>query len=131
MKQNERRKYTRVKIYYPIIYCCHDIEGPVIEEMMGVAVDISPNGIVIESVRIVASEDVLLVSVDLEKNVIEHRGKVAYCQKSENGKYRIGINFDGTHNTKTFFVTQITRSYHYLRYVLHFDPSSIKRPSSF
>ena len=99
--------------------------------MMGVALDICQSGILIESVSIIDSEDVLLVSVDLDKNVIEHKGKVAYCQKSGNGKFRTGISFDGTHVANVKFATKITKSYHYLKNVPHFDPSSIKRPKSF
>ena len=70
MKQEELRKYPRVKIHYPITYSCLDSDGSVIEEMMGVVLDISQSGIIIESVRLVASEEVLLISVDLEKNII-------------------------------------------------------------
>ena len=131
MEQKERRKHKRVNINYPITYCCLDSDGSVIEEMMGVALNISQSGILIESVSIVTTKDVLLVSVDLDKKVIQHRGKVAYCRKLGNGKFRTGISFNGTHDANVKFATKITKSYHYLKNVLHFDPSNAKRPKSF
>ena len=131
MEQKERRNHNQVNIRYPITYCCLDSDGSVIEEMMGVAINISQSGILIESVSIIDSEDVLLISVDLDKKVIQIRGKVAYCHKLDNSKFRTGISFDGPHDANVKFATKITKSYHYLKNVLHFNPSSIKRPSSF
>ena len=115
MKQEERRKYKRVKIHYPITYCCLDIDGNVIEEMMGVAIDISQSGILIESPKIISTKDVLLISIDLKKNVIELKCEVVYRRRLKNGRYRIGMRFNGSHEINVAFATKIAKAYHYLK----------------
>ncbi|MGI9569744.1 MAG: hypothetical protein ACR2PH_08410, partial [Desulfobulbia bacterium] len=51
--------------------------------------------------------------VDLNGNVIEVKGKIAYCKMNESTKYRIGISFEGTHAQNIRFVKALTRSYYY------------------
>ena len=118
LNQEEQRKHPRVRIYYPVTYACLDSDGHVIEERMATAVDISQSGMLIESADIVISEYVQLISIDLEENIIENIGKVAYCRRSENGKYRIGISFYGKHDTNIDFVKKIIRAYHYQKAAL-------------
>ena len=48
MSAQERRKHPRVKVYYPISYVCTDGNGCVVQQNMGVALNISQNGILIE-----------------------------------------------------------------------------------
>jgi hypothetical protein len=39
MSTPERRKYPRVKVYYPISYVCTDKKGCIVQENMGVALN--------------------------------------------------------------------------------------------
>jgi c-di-GMP-binding flagellar brake protein YcgR len=110
---SERRKYPRVKVYYPISYVCTDKKGCIVKENMGVALNISQSGILIESADSVFSKYISLTSVDLNGNVIEIKGKVAYCKKNKSTKYRIGISFEGTHAQNIRFVKGLIRSYYY------------------
>ena len=49
MSTSERRKYPRVKVYYPISYVCMDKNGRIVQENMGVALNISQSGILVET----------------------------------------------------------------------------------
>ena len=49
MNTSERRKYPRVKVYYPISYICSEKSGRIVQENMGVALNISQSGILIET----------------------------------------------------------------------------------
>jgi hypothetical protein len=39
MSKPERRKYPRVRVYYPISYVCTDENGCIVQQNMGVALD--------------------------------------------------------------------------------------------
>jgi hypothetical protein len=106
MSTPERRKHSRVKINYPISYGCTDKKGCIVQQNMGVALNISQSGILIETADSV-------FSVDLNKDIIEIKGKVAYCKKNKSKKYRVGISFEGTHAQNIRFVKGLIRSYYY------------------
>ncbi len=115
MEKTERRKYPRVWVYYPISYVCMDKNDYVVQQDMGVALNISQSGILIETANSVFSKYVTLISVDLKKNIVEIRGKVAYCKKNKSGKYRTEISFKGTHAENIHFVKGLIKAYYYNR----------------
>ena len=113
MSTSERRKYPRVKVYYPISCVCLDEKDCIVQQNMGVALNISQSGILIETADSVFSKYISLTSIDLNGNVIEIKGKIAYCKKNKSTKYRVGISFEGTHAQNIRFVKALTRSYYY------------------
>ena len=113
MNKLERRKHPRVKIYYPLSFVCTDEKGSIVQQNIGVVLNISQGGILIETANSVFSKYVSLTTVDLNRNVIEVKGKVAYCKENESTKYRVGISFDGTHAQNIRFVKGLIRSYYY------------------
>jgi hypothetical protein len=123
MNKLERRKHPRAKISYPLSFDCTDEKGSIVQQNMGVALDISQSGILIETANSVFSKYVSLTTVDLDGNVIEVKGKVAYCKKNESTKYRVGISFDGTQAQNIHFVKALTRSYYYNKdvYINNFE----------
>jgi hypothetical protein len=113
MNKSERRKHPRVKIYYPISYTCTNEKGSIVQQNMGVALNISQGGILIETADSIFSKYISLTSVDLNGNAIKVKGKVAYCKKTASTKYRVGVCFDGSQAQNIHFVKALTRSYHY------------------
>ena len=63
--QNQR-KYQRTKVYVPVSYDCYDDEGEIFERKIGVALDVSLGGILIEThgkdVLSSFQEDILLMA---------------------------------------------------------------------
>ena len=90
-----------------------DENGCIVQQNMGVALDISQGGILIETADSIFSKYVTLISVDLRENMIEIKGKVAYCKKNKSGKYRTGISFEGTPAQNIHFAKGLIKSYHY------------------
>ena len=90
MSTSERRKHSRVKTNYPISYVCMDKKGRIVQQNMGVALNISQSGILIETADSVFSKYITISYVDLNKDIIEIKGKVAYCKMSKTKKYRVG-----------------------------------------
>jgi hypothetical protein len=89
-----------------------DKKGCIVQENMGVALNISQSGILIETVDSVISKYITLISVDLNKDIIEIKGKVAYCKKNKT-EYRVGISFEGTHAQNIRFVKGLIRAHYY------------------
>ncbi len=113
MSKSERRKHPRIKIYYPISYVCTDEKDCIVQQNMGVVLNISQSGILIETADSVFSKYISLTSIDLNGNAIEIKGKIAYCKKNKTEKYRVGISFEGTQVQNIRFVKALIRVYYY------------------
>jgi hypothetical protein len=111
MNQEEPRKYPRINIFCPITYACLDSDGGVVKERMAVGIGISQKDIIIESTSIITSEYILLSYVDLTSKLIEIRGKIGCCKKSENSKYRAEISFQGPQEKNIAFIKKIIKAH--------------------
>ena len=80
---------------------------------MGVVLDISQNGLLIESMQKVESKNLSLIGSTQQNNLIKIKGKVAHCRKDESGKFKIGIMLQGTHEENVRFVKELIRAHHY------------------
>ena len=103
-------KYPRIKIFCPINYACLDSNGNIVRERMAIGIGISQKEIIIESTNIITSEYVLVYHVDQKGRLIEIKGKIGSCKKSENGKYKTEIHFQGPHEKNVNFVKKIIRA---------------------
>jgi hypothetical protein len=109
----ENRKYPRVKICNTISYIGSGEDGTILEQYLGVVLDISQDGLLIESVQEVESKNLSLVASTQKNRLIQIEGKVAYCRKAESGKFRTGIMLQGTQEENVRFVKELIRAYHY------------------
>jgi hypothetical protein len=75
--------------------------------------DVSQNGLLIESIQEVESKNLSLVASTQKNSLINIEGKVAYCRKAESGKFRTGIMLQGTQEENVRFVKELIRAYHY------------------
>jgi c-di-GMP-binding flagellar brake protein YcgR len=113
MGKTDRRTYPRVDVYSSISYVCIDMDGNLIDQNMGVALNISQSGILLETGRPIKSIIISLMFVDLEENLAEIRGEVAYSKLNESGMYFNGIHFKGSHEENIQFAEKLIRAYHY------------------
>ena len=109
----ENRKYPRVKICSTISYVGSDEDGTIIEQCLGVVLDISQNGLLFESIQEVESTNLSLMASTQKNNLIKIEGKVAYCREVGSGKFRTGIMLQGTQEENVRFVKELIRAYHY------------------
>jgi Tfp pilus assembly protein PilZ len=112
LPNTEKRKYPRIRIYSLISYACLDNDEQVLGQSYGTALDISQGGLLLETVSVIETEYVLLTIIDMEDKVMELKGKVAYCKKTDSGKYRTGVSFQGTKKKNIQFASTIVRTYH-------------------
>ncbi|MCU0615007.1 MAG: PilZ domain-containing protein [Desulfobacterales bacterium] len=115
MAFSEKRKHKRVPIHNLVSYLCFDDNDKPHIELMGVALDISQGGVLLESVHCAEIGKTLLISTDDQNNIIEAKGKIAYCRKTSNGRLLLGVSFTGLRKEIICFVEGMIRAYYYQR----------------
>ena len=115
MASEERRKYPRVPICDPISFISIDSDGNQLGQNMGAVLNASQNGIKIETYDSPDSDLGLISFVDLDKKMVEIKGRVVYSKQTSAGKYVSGISLQGTSSEKLQFIKKLVRSYHYTK----------------
>jgi len=108
----ERRNYPRVKTCNLISYMAIRENGEISDLGMGRALDISQNGIFLETPRLLFSEYISLMSTDLDNNLIEIKGKVIYSGINRSGMVGNGIRLQGEHHENIQFATRLIKVFH-------------------
>ena len=108
----ERRNYPRVKTCNLISYMAIEENGEITDQGMGRALNISQNGIFLETSRLLFSEYISLMSVDLDNNLIEIKGKVIYSGVNRSGMIGNGIRLQGAHHENIQFATRLIKVFH-------------------
>jgi len=108
----ERRKYPRVATCNLISYLSVREDGQIIDQSMGKALNVSQNGIFLETSRMISSENISLMTVDLDNKLIEIKGKVVYSKDNGYGKFGIGVTFQEDDQQSVRFVSNIVRVFH-------------------
>ena len=109
----DRRKYPRVKTCNLISYVSIDENDNVLNQSMGRALNISQNGIFLETSRMILSQYISLMSFDEHNNLIEIKGLVAYSRDLGSGKFGAGISFQATGAENIQFAIQLIKVYNY------------------
>jgi len=115
MKKLDRRKFPRIKICNPISYDSVDQNGILLDQNMGIAMDISQNGILLETAQVIQSKYIYLIFVDLKNNLRRIAARVIFSVKNKNGNFKSGINFQGSHEENIQFAKRVVRAYHSLQ----------------
>jgi hypothetical protein len=112
MSQEERRKYPRVPTSNIVSYVCIDKDGNELDQGMGKTVNISQRGTLLETIRPIESEYILLMTIDLNDKVIQAKGEVVHTRSVASGKYLTGIHFQGNREEVIQVVKSFILDYH-------------------
>jgi len=107
----ERRKYQRVKTYNFLSYVSIDDSGNPTGEKMGIAIEISQRGLFIETHSPLKPQDVLLITIDIQGELVPIKGRVVHCRTDDSGKSRTGIQFLEFNEKILSFVTSLIKTY--------------------
>jgi hypothetical protein len=108
----ERRIYPRVKTCNLISYLAISGNGEIADQGMGRALNISQNGIFLETSRLIFSEFVSLMSVDMDNHLIEIKGEVIHSGSSRSGMIGNGIRLQGERHENIRFATRLIKVFH-------------------
>jgi c-di-GMP-binding flagellar brake protein YcgR len=111
MKKLDRRKFPRIKICNPISYDSVNQNGIQLDQNMGIAKDISLNGILLETAQKIQSKYIYLVFVDMENNLIRIAARVVFSVKNKEGNFKSGINFQGSQEENGRFAKKVLQAY--------------------
>ena len=115
----ERRKHQRVKTQNLISYFAFDDAGKLISHGLGIALDISKGGILLESTDPIKPGLIILTAIDRENNIFEVKGELAYSKKISAGRIFSGIKFTGVNERVTTFITNLIKENYYRADNLH------------
>jgi hypothetical protein len=80
---------------------------------MGIALDISQNGILLETGQVIQSKYIYLIFVDLKNNLTRIAARVIFSVKNKNGNFKSGINFQGSQEENIRFAKRVIKAYHH------------------
>jgi hypothetical protein len=78
---------------------------------MGIAKDISLNGILLETAQKIQSKFIYLIFVDTENNLIRIAARVVFSVKNKEGNFKSGINFQGSQEENSRFAKKVIQAY--------------------
>ena len=106
MKIQEKRKHSRIDSLN-LSYICLDEDKQIVKQGMGRTLNVSESGILLETHFAVDLNHTVMLTIGLEEEIIEIRGKPVHSKKNEHGLHEVGIQFQGSNKT----VTQTIKKY--------------------
>lgn len=110
MNAQEKRLANRVDCSKLVYIRCIDCEGQVEQEILGHILNISKNGLRVESPLPIDTELVLVSTLDAEEKSVGIRSRIVYTQKKESSGFIIGIKFDAPQNSCTNFIRAVAKA---------------------
>jgi len=92
MITKENRKHERVASLNLLHFTGYR-NDVIIKQGMGRTLDVSEAGILLETHFLMELQDQLSLTIGLEDDLVEMKGKVVYCNEEESGKFKMGIEF--------------------------------------
>ena len=111
----KRRKHPRVKTQNLISYFSFNKNHKLTSHGLGIALDVSRGGILLETPYSIESGVLVLTATDKMKKFMEVKGRLIYSKKASNGTYLCGIEFIGKDERVKDFITNLIRVYNVQR----------------
>lgn len=93
MPQMDKRKKPRIHSHNLVSYVCLDENGHEVKQGIGRTLNISEGGILLETHTPMDPEFIVFLTVGLEDEIRDFRGKITHSEGREDGKYENGIEF--------------------------------------
>lgn len=93
MSSNDKRENTRIDSHNLISYIRLDKSGNPVGQGMGRTLNISESGILLETHIPLDPQNILSLTITLEDEIMDIRGRVTYNKKRDDEKYETGIQF--------------------------------------
>jgi hypothetical protein len=104
---NDRRKNKRISISYHIIYMGLGSNGKVDTQGIGLALDISSDGMMFESDEAIDATKLSIHASSSSGTRLKVDGDLIYSMPSADGKYRSAIRFEGLPDQISLFVAEL------------------------
>lgn len=109
MKNKEKRKHRRVSSLN-LSYICLDEEGRAVKQGMCRTLNVSESGLLLETHFPIAAEHMVILSLGLEDDLVELKGRPVHVHLKKQGVYEVGIEFVDPDEKAVKTVKQFIRS---------------------
>jgi len=93
MTNHEKRRNPRVGSHNLLSYVCLDEENETVRQGMGRTLNVSEGGILLETHDSIDPEHIISLTIGLEDEIIDIKGKITFHKRREDGKFEYGIQF--------------------------------------
>ena len=90
---NERRHHPRIKALNLISYNCIDAAKNVVAQGMGRTLNVSEDGILLETHVLIDPKVTIELAIGLEDELINIKGSIIFSSPGQDEKYEAGIEF--------------------------------------
>ena len=92
MTSEDKRKHIRIESLN-LSYICLDEDQNIVKQGMGRTLNISESGMLLETHFPIEAKHTLQLTLSLEEDLLDIKGKPVHIRAIEGGKYQIGIQF--------------------------------------
>ena len=92
MTSEDKRKHQRIPSLN-LSYICLDENNNIVKEGMGRTLNISESGILLETQFPIELEYLVIMTIALQEDLLEIKGKPIHSQSNETGGFEVGIEF--------------------------------------
>jgi len=92
MTSENKRKHERIQSLN-LSYICLDEDKNIVKQGMGRTMNISESGILLETHFPVEPNHIIQLTISLEEDLLDIKGKPVHVRTLDDGKYQIGIQF--------------------------------------
>jgi hypothetical protein len=108
----DRRRYTRIKTSNFISYVCMDTDGKATGGGMGTSVNMSAEGLLLQTYLALETPFVLITYIDSEDQLREIKAKIIHSRPLEPQSFLVGIRFADTFERQYRILASFTRAYY-------------------
>lgn len=94
-EEKQKRKHDRIGSLNLLNYVCLDENNEEVVQGMGRTLNVSQGGILLETHVRIDKRYIVSLSIGLENEMVDIKGKVIYYRDGEEGKFESGIQFQG------------------------------------
>ena len=107
------RKHPRVNVRVLASFDCYNEDGDLFNQQIGVILDISLGGMLIETDDTIEANYVEIVFVNYKHKLMSIVASIVHSRKSENGKAKTGLCFHGAESENIKIATNLMRTYYH------------------
>jgi len=93
MTNEEKRKHSRVDSLHLLNYVYLDENEDEDTQGMGRTLNISESGILLETHNLIATNNIIALTIGFEEEMVDIKGRVIYNKKSLDNMFEAGIEF--------------------------------------
>ena len=122
MNSENKRRFSRVVIETPVSYAMLDDTGNVYRNGIGRTINISREGLQVETPEPLESRQVSLIALDRDNRLMKFKGEVVYSRPGTRGRFENGIRFAVPPAAQQQIVVNFIKAYHHQKHLRHAFP---------